>query len=66
MHMDSVLPLQINEVLTSFETIYRDGWMKLLADEVHVQGMTVLLVGKVHEQEPQLKWLHFIQPSLHK
>ena len=60
--MDSIPPLQINEMLTSFE---RDGWMKVLADQVHIRGMTVLLVDKVREQESQLKWLHFIQPSLH-
>ena len=32
----------------------RDGWMKLLANKVHIQGMTVLLADK------------FTQPSLHK
>ena len=36
---------------------YKDGWMKLLANKVHIQGMTVfiLLADKVHEQEPQCK-----------
>ena len=36
--------------------------MKLLANKIHVQGMTVLLADKVHEQEPQCKRLRFIQP----
>ena len=27
-----------------------DGWMKLLACKVHVQGMAVLLADKVHER----------------
>ena len=27
--------------------------MKLLANEVHMQGMEVLLADKVHKQEPQ-------------
>ena len=40
--------------------------MKLLANKVHIKGMEVLLADKVHKQEPQRKWLHFIQPSLHK
>ena len=39
--------------------------MQLLANKVHKQGM-ILLADKVHEQEPQCKWLHFTHPSLHK
>ena len=31
--------------------------MKLLANEVHIQGFEVLLVDKVHKQEPQRKWI---------
>ena len=31
--------------------------------QVHKQGMTVLLADKVHELEPQRKWLRFTQPS---
>ena len=37
--------------------MYMDDWMKLLADYVHIQGMT-LLTDKVHKQEPQHKWLY--------
>ena len=40
--------------------------MKLFANKVHIQGMTVLMADKVHEQEPQHKWIRFTQPSLHK
>ena len=40
--------------------------MKLLPNKVHIQGMTVLLADKVHEQEPLHKWLSFTQTSLHK
>ena len=29
-----------------------DGWMKLLARKVNIQGMTVLLADKVQKQEP--------------
>ena len=37
-----------------------DGTMKVLANKVHIQGMTVFVLpaDKVHEQEPQ--------PSLRK
>ena len=38
--------------------------MKLLANKVHIQGMTVLLADKMHEQEPQSKWVHFTQPCI--
>ena len=33
--------------------------MKLLANDVHIQGMEVLLADKVHKQEPQhtCQWL---------
>ena len=30
-----------------------DGWMKLLAKKVNIQGMTVLLADKVQKQEPR-------------
>ena len=39
--------------------------MKLLANKVHIKGIEIL-ADKVHKQEPQGKWLHFTQPSLHK
>ena len=32
--------------------------MKLLANKVHIQGMEVLLVDKVHKQEPRVA-IHF-------
>ena len=32
----------------------RDGWMKLLANKAHIQGMKVLLADKVHKQEPNV------------
>ena len=32
--------------------------MKVLANKVHTQRMTVLLADKVHEQELQRKWLY--------
>ena len=40
--------------------------MKLLANKVHTQGMTILLADEVNEQEPQRKWLCFTQPSQHE
>ena len=30
-----------------------DGWMKLLVNKLHIQGMEVLLADKVHKQESQ-------------
>ena len=33
--------------------------MKLLANKVHMQGMTILLADKVYEEEPQHKCPHF-------
>ena len=35
-----------------------DGWVKLLANKVHIQGMEVLLADIMHKQEPQCKWLY--------
>ena len=29
----------------------RDGWMKLLANKLHIQGMEVLLADKVHNKK---------------
>ena len=34
-------------------------WMKLFANKVHIQGMTILLADKVYEEEPQHKCPHF-------
>ena len=44
---------------------------ELLANRVHIQGMTVLLADEVHEQEPQHKWQNVhvhvcLQPSIRK
>ena len=36
------------------------GWY----NKVHRQRIAILLADKVHEQDPERRWLHFIQPSL--
>ena len=47
-----------------------DGWMKLLAKKVNIQGMTVLLADKVQKQEPRKRNINvngytmFVQYSL--
>ena len=38
--------------------------MKLLANKVHIQGMKILLAGKVHKQEPQLVTIRFSHATI--
>ena len=38
--------------------------MKLLANKVHIQGMEVLLVDKVHKQEPQCVAIRFTHATI--
>ena len=39
--------------------------MKLLANKVRMQGMTVLLADKVHKQEPQRVTIRFTHATIH-